>query len=615
MQETFLVEGPNGLRVQFPVGTADAIVERVMMQAHKEMQPPRPVARPSPAADPMKMKFRMAGQENAAVPQRFRLQERQPEANGSAQDGMKPWQIPDPIPAGVQYPWEIPDAPQQPQTGAESLSWADVPGEALRNAPESAATFAGNLWHAVQNPIDTLSAVADLGAGTIRAGAQAVLPQSVFGYLDSFNTDAAQRAGRTASAVGNFYGDRYGSEDGFKRTIAQDPVGFAADLSTVLTGGAGGARAALGAGAKTTRAFDAAARLTNPLTPVIKVAETAGKGTSAVTKALLGSTTGTSAETIGEAYRAGRVGGKQQRAFLDNMRGAEDQTAVVEEARNAIGQIAEARSKQYADDMRGIRADTRPIDFKPIEQKFLDVVDSMYNGRHQVAADETIAKLDKIQDVLAEWSADKSMHTAGGLDALKRRIDNLMPSFADANAGNTERAVTAIRNVVKDEIIKAAPEYATAMRNYESSKAAQHEISKALSLGPNAATDTALRKLQSATRNDAGSNFGQRAKIVEALMEAGAGNLMPRLAGQALNARMPRGLMQAVAGASILGGSLLNPAFLGALPLTSPRLIGEAARAAGTAARHASKIPLPTRERMLMWQHLGRAGLLGESWQ
>jgi hypothetical protein len=502
-------------------------------------------------------------------------------------------------------------SPSNASSPPDQLSWSQVPGEALRNTPASAGQFASNIYEAVVNPIETLTAVGDLGAGTLRAGAQAILPASAFEYLDSFNNEAAQKAGRTASAVGGFFGDRYGSEEGLKRAIATDPVGVAADLSTVLTGGAGIARASLGAGAKTARVLDKTARYTNPLTPVIGAVKGAGIGAGATTKAILGATTGTSGETIGEAFRASLAGGKQKKALLGNMRGMEDQAGVVEEARDALGRIATVRSKQYAEDMRAVRADTKPIDFAPIEQKFFDVVDSMYEGKLQVAADETISKLDKIQGVLAQWSAEPSMHTASGLDALKRRIDNLMPSFADANAGNTERAVTAVRNAVKDEIVKAAPQYRDAMKNYEKSKVAQREIERALSLGKKNATDTALRKLQSLTRNNVNSNYGERVKNAAALQAAGATTLIPKLAGQSLNTAMPRGLMKMVAGAGLLG-AFTNPAFLAALPLTSPRLIGEAANLAGTAARYGRKIPLPSRGMLLGLQQQGRVGQLGQ---
>jgi hypothetical protein len=154
------------------------------------------------------------------------------------------------------------------------------------------------------------------------------------------------------------------------------------------------------------------------------------------------------------------------------------------------------------------------------------------------------------------------------------------------------------------------------MKNFESSKIAQREIERALSLGRNNATDTAIRKLQSLTRNNASTNYGSRLNSAETLKAAGAETLMPRLAGQALNAKMPRGIMQALAGAGLLGGAaFLNPVFLAGLPMASPRLIGEAANLAGTAARYGRKIPFPSRERLLGWQLQGNAALLGQQSQ
>jgi hypothetical protein len=503
-----------------------------------------------------------------------------------------------------------PDAP---------LSWAEVPGKALENTPASAYRFAEAMAYPIMHPIQTAQAMGDLGAGALRAGAQAVLPESAFNYLDSIGgQENSQRAAQTATGVKDLYLDRYGSVDGLKRTLAEDPIGALADASTVLTGGATGAKTLLGQSSKIARGLDTAARVTNPLTVPIKAAQltakAVGAGTKAVgagTKGLLGLTTGTSSDTIGEAYQAGKAGGKQKKAFTRNLRGDEEQAAVIGEARDAVGQIAEKRAGQYQKDMAAIKADKTPIDFQPIEQKFFDIVDSMYESGHQVAADETIGKLNKIQDVLAEWSADPSMHTAGGLDALKKRIDNLMPSFNDANAGNTERAVTAIRNAVKDEVVNAAPQYADAMKGYESSKAVQREIEQSLSLGRKASADTTLRKLQSVTRNNANTNYGGRMSSAELLKEAGAETLMPRLAGQAMQPIVPRGVMGALTGAGLLGGAWLNPALLAGLPLASPRLVGEGAQMLGTMSRYAKKIPKPSRQQLLMMQQAGRVGLLG----
>jgi hypothetical protein len=514
-------------------------------------------------------------------------------------------------PAKVQQPWEVDPIAPQPQAQPEGpLEWSDVPGMALQNALPSAYRFGEAMVYPFMHPLQTVGAVGDLGAGALRAGAQAVLPESTFNYLDTLGGEEnSQRAAMTADAVANFYIDRYGSEEGFKRALAEDPVGVMADASTVLTGGASASKTLLGPLSRITKGIDVAAKATNPLTVPIKAAKLGG----VALKHGLGLTTGTSADAVGEAYKAGKAGGKQKWAFNRNLRGHEDSAVVIDDARSALGQMAEDRARQYTKDMAVIKADKTPINFRPIEQKFLDVVDSMYNSGHQVAADETIGKLGKIQDVLAEWSADKSMHTAGGLDALKRRIDNLMPSFTDANVGDTERAITAIRNAVKEEVIAAAPQYAKAMSDYETSKVLQREIERTLSLNKKASADTTLRKMQSVTRNNANTNYGSRVGNVEALDAAGTGTIMPRLAGQSLNNIVPRGLMGPLTAAGVASGAYFtNPLFLAGLPLTSPRLVGEAAQAAGTAARWLEKLPKPTREQLLLALQAGRVGQIDD---
>jgi hypothetical protein len=89
---------------------------------------------------------------------------------------------------------------------------------------------------------------------------------------------------------------------------------------------------------------------------------------------------------------------------------------------------------------------------------------------------------------------------------------------------------------------------------------------------------------------------------------------MPQLAGQALSSAAPRGLQgigSAVAGATT---AFANPAYLAALPLTSPRIVGEAAYYAGKKTSKATQLADklkqytqqagidPTKARMLAYQ-------------
>jgi hypothetical protein len=167
-----------------------------------------------------------------------------------------------------------------------SYSLGQVPLEAGKNLPASAGQFVSGVVQAVTSPVQTLTGLLDLGAGALRNS----LPKSVSGFIDKFDADptAAQRASEVASAVGGMYKDRYGSYDAIKRTFAEDPVGTAADLSTLLTGG-GAAASKLGA-TQTGAAVSKAGAMINPMRPLAPVIEVpvklAGRGVSAVYNAL-----------------------------------------------------------------------------------------------------------------------------------------------------------------------------------------------------------------------------------------------------------------------------------------------------------------------------------------
>src|SRR5215831_19300547 len=58
------------------------------------------------------------------------------------------------------------EQPEQPKTD-ENVSWADVPGMALANAPESAANLASDVTRAFIHPIDTASNIKNIGLGLL----------------------------------------------------------------------------------------------------------------------------------------------------------------------------------------------------------------------------------------------------------------------------------------------------------------------------------------------------------------------------------------------------------------------------------------------------------------
>lgn len=172
-------------------------------------------------------------------------------------------------------------------------------GEFLGNVGTSTGQFLTGVGQAIAHPIDTANAAIDTLAGAV----QNVLPKEVVDFVHRNEPEALARADKkaieVANAVGGEYKKKYGSADALANTLYTDPVGAAADLSMLFTGGAGyfrgGANLLEKAGARTkdlsgvrgiADTLDKAAAYTNPMTPVVKVAaapfQLAAKGTGAV---------------------------------------------------------------------------------------------------------------------------------------------------------------------------------------------------------------------------------------------------------------------------------------------------------------------------------------------
>jgi len=170
--------------------------------------------------------------------------------------------------------------------GRRTYTAAEVPVEAVKNLPASAGQFVGGLVQAITSPVQTVMGLFDAAAGGLRNA----LPENVVRVIDQFDTNpqATQRAVQTANAVGGMYKDRYGSLDSIKRTVAEDPVGAAADLSTLLTGG-GAAVSKVGA-TQTGAALSRAGGAINPMRPLAPIIEVpiqyVGRGAGAVYNAL-----------------------------------------------------------------------------------------------------------------------------------------------------------------------------------------------------------------------------------------------------------------------------------------------------------------------------------------
>jgi hypothetical protein len=167
---------------------------------------------------------------------------------------------------------------QPPKKAPPKRSLFGAAVEAIPNIPSSAAEYATGFYNAVTNPVQTVSSMMDIAAGGLKTGAENVLPKNVYNFINDFDRDpkSAERAMRAARQFGGQMKDRYGTYDAIKNTLATDPVGFVADISTLLAPASGAVRTsgklvskvAPKVGPKTERIANAMTRVADATNPI-----------------------------------------------------------------------------------------------------------------------------------------------------------------------------------------------------------------------------------------------------------------------------------------------------------------------------------------------------------
>lgn len=459
---------------------------------------------------------------------------------------------------------------------AKSIAWKDVPIEAVKSFGPSTASMIGDIVNAISSPVQTLSGVSDL----LQSSLSNVIPQSM---QDPRAKPAIERGSQASSAIGDFYKQRYGTEEGFKNALAKDPAGVMADLSTVLTGGSMAA-------AKAPQVAGALSKTASMVDPLQLAAKGIGKTVDVaggLTKQALGLTTGVGGEAIGQAYQAGKVGGDAATAFKENLTGKVEPTAVLDAAKQNVAELGRQRQAAYRANMENIKGDKSILNFDGIDKALTDAQAKVaFKGK--IKNEAAAQKLSEVEAKVNEWKSldPAEYHTPEGLDALKQSIGETLESIPFESA-QQRMVIGDVYNAVKGEITKQAPTYAKTMKAYSEATDQIKEIEKALSLGKKASVDTAMRKLQSLMRNNVQTNYGQRLNLAKQLEETGGQQLMPALAGQALSELTPRGLQRATSIPTSLGAFSVGglPAALAYGAVSSPRLMGGSAYGAGATAR------------------------------
>ena len=461
-------------------------------------------------------------------------------------------------------------------------SLATLPLDMMANLPSSAGRFLRDLTAPIHSPIDTVKGLGGLGLGAL----QKLIP-------------GRQGQEHHAEAVGGFFADRYGGFENIKKTLAGDPVGAAADIGTLLTGGGALAArtprlAALVSGKMAPAASQAASvaqrvgkvatdvgRKIDPGRATIAALKYSKDGAAQALPQVLGLSTGAHASPIRIAFQSGKAGGEQGKTFLRSLRGNMPMQEVVDEARTALRTLHEEKMAGYRQGLANAFGDdkaTTPIDYNDTVRS--EAWKVMQQGKFKGVdiSQSTVETRGQLKSMLDEWDKldPAEYHTVEGMDALKKSLYDVVESTEPHSP--SRRMANGVYNAVRDSIVEQAPGYAKVMKAYEESSTHLRDLERALSIGDKAMSETSLGKLMGTMRDDVNSKFGFRAGYRADLQRAGADNITPALAGASLDSWIPRGLRSFVAGGTALGS---GGAGIAALPAFSPRIVGEAAYAAG----------------------------------
>jgi hypothetical protein len=309
-----------------------------------------------------------------------------------------------------------PQAQVQPQ---ESLGIGDVASQAIENLPGSAGQFARDIIQpfvpvfvqevmGIENPTGPIATAKSLGG----------LAKGLFNKL----TPGVQPSEASVDALTDFFSERYGGIDNIKQTIATDPVGFASDLSVILTGGAAAA---------------------TKIGTVGKVAGTAGKAATQVGKVL--KTAGRVVEPINLARAPLRTIAKlapQSVAEKLIESGVKFSTKIKPAQRSKI--IQAALDEKITPTKAGLRKSEKLV------AKYANQVDDIIDrgiragkgGKVSIKTDDVLTRLDDVRDTFeaSAFGSDFANEITELSTKFKKQFgDTLTPSQAQEIKRNTQQ--------------------------------------------------------------------------------------------------------------------------------------------------------------------------------
>lgn len=372
----------------------------------------------------------------------------------------------------------------------------------------------------------------------------------------------------------------------YKDLAAKDPAAarnLEAALNTILLGVDVATAGASGRVAKV--ATDAAGEAA---VVAARAGGTAAKIPAFAASEVSGALTGTSGETIRQAFNAARAGGKELQEFTDALRKKTTPEQLVGRLRESTDTLSAEKTAKFGEMLDtigdtavatdevlpGVLDDFAKVGVKVGEDGQLD-----FSGSKFRTVPQAQAKLQKAYDEVAALGAEQ---TVRGVDTSRQALGALLLAGDDASARTANFVITNAINKVRAAGTKVDG-YQKALTEFGDDAEFLNEISRALSSGDQATVDTAYRKLATALK----TNNEQRRNLLEQLDDMTDGYILSAVAGQQLSEELPRGIFRQIAAGMVGSGVItggVSTSILPALVFASPRVTGEVLRAAGVAA-------------------------------
>ena len=442
------------------------------------------------------------------------------------------------------------------------MPWSEYLPRVAENVVPSTQKALEGFASAVMNPIDSATTIGEIGYGLGSKGVGAV------GQALGYDIDPAAKADREMMAdalIENYKGRYGGGEEGqFWKSLAEDPMSYAADVASV---------ASLGAGSATK--LGPVSKLATNLDPVQAALNITGKAATTVGKlppyALMAAQSAASGVPLKTLNIAREVGLSRDpakvSAFMTALKGNPNFTGDVATAmEKAIDDMAEEASNAYMTSQSTAFARSQPVDMTgPTVAR--DTLYDMLNPNTVLRAPITYKPSDIQAANDAIFQIDSALthpsdagRTIQELDVIKKNIDKLTRQIDDPSLrGRVNDVAASLVNSMAD----TDPAYGDMMRGWQEYKHQLNNVRK--DFGSERLSDAAkARKIARAFNSKYGNEMFSKLEGTPS-----GRNLRYSIAGDAMGELIGDRAHTAIAG---LGGPLAALAF----GVTHPAVIAAA---------------------------------------